>query len=424
MRSPEYKIWKAIQLDYDKLIAIEEENCGIFALSERTRQICLALLATAKWRTRYFSDSDEVIDGDILDAWTAEAEAELMCEITCCDDILAALAALEVNAANTIYNTTQIWNEANTYIEENTTINENWTYGDEDDEDRDNALCLAIELFIQMFCDACIDIINKGNIETQSKFSLFASIEGAAASITGLLAGFSIFPPALVLAAVALTAMAVITPMIANGFLDSIDAFESATAKKDVRCLIWDYLNGATPTFAQWQDAANGSLSGDSETLRLALAEALDDLELYAQFINLMAPMIGLADSYECDDCGPQGCIVTPDDTGVVPPPTVEFLGGVSWRVTAAQYPENSKWYMQMIIPCGCALQNLTQSVGTYYKTGAIQDCDENVISLPTTAAGIVTVLQAYEYDTIKIQPSSYGGHTAQYVWEFDLVSL
>lgn len=68
---------KVVEFDYDYLLALESGQCE-YCLSDRTVQLCLSLLETAAWQTRYFSDIGTEIDKDVVENWAATALRELM----------------------------------------------------------------------------------------------------------------------------------------------------------------------------------------------------------------------------------------------------------------------------------------------------------------------------------------------------------
>src|SRR3972149_7132953 len=71
------KQWTGFQLNYDALQNADECQ-EFFALSRRTRDICIALLQYAEWPTRYHSPSGAPISKDVIDNWASSALAQLM----------------------------------------------------------------------------------------------------------------------------------------------------------------------------------------------------------------------------------------------------------------------------------------------------------------------------------------------------------
>lgn len=71
------KDWKTLQFNYDDLIDTPEHSC-MYCLTDRQVKMILAQTEYIGWTTRYFSNNQNVIDQDKIDAWRAELEDALM----------------------------------------------------------------------------------------------------------------------------------------------------------------------------------------------------------------------------------------------------------------------------------------------------------------------------------------------------------
>lgn len=78
--------WKADQYDYDLLSEVDDRDCCI-CLSRRSMEMILAVSRAAHWKTRYYSETEQVIDEDAIDRWASKLEGQIVAGLgNCCGD--------------------------------------------------------------------------------------------------------------------------------------------------------------------------------------------------------------------------------------------------------------------------------------------------------------------------------------------------
>lgn len=74
---------KVVQLDYDTLAAMDNENCCV-CISRRSLTMIIEVSETYHWLTRYHSVEGAEVDEDLIDAWASELELQVMTGLTDC----------------------------------------------------------------------------------------------------------------------------------------------------------------------------------------------------------------------------------------------------------------------------------------------------------------------------------------------------
>jgi len=201
----------------------------------------------------------------------------------------------------------EINNTNDTYLGDVTNVTNNWVYGDEDDANRDAALCYAIEEFIDFVCETMLKLIGDGNVEFKDGADFFAAIEIALAGIATGLFSLGIATSWTGIGAIALAASAAITLVI--GYTKSSDApiFQDDAAKETLRCQMYLAMAGQTPTLALWQ-ASLSSVSEPStnvQHLNNVVNSFLDFEDLFIQWMIAFDDVAGLSVPVPnaCADC-------------------------------------------------------------------------------------------------------------------------
>jgi len=183
-------------------------------------------------------------------------------------------------------------------------ISDDLTYGDADDDKRDYALCLAIEIMIDALCDAEIARQDAGN-EIYENFG--DTLQGIAVVLLGLP-----IPGSRWLAMLA----ALGSWLVRTGYpifaAVNLAALSSEEARELVACTMYDALKGDTPSFSRWQaslDNPKYSPISYAAAIGYAISFALPELEIYVAFLKEWAELIpyalgGFLDTCSCPDLG------------------------------------------------------------------------------------------------------------------------
>ncbi|GAG56316.1 unnamed protein product [marine sediment metagenome] len=217
-----------------------------------------------------------------------------------------------VNAAPTEQDITNIYNDIDSINTNNTTWNGDitniapkWAYVD---ENSDNALCWAIDFYVDWICDVAIKQIQSDN---QNRRDENEWVDDVAAILAGG-----------VIASIAALATTPITlPVIAIGIITwsttrivdevwdwlasySYDRFTNMDARQAVKCWMWYAVRGETPQFEDWSHSLDDFIGdNDDETaIAGAVAEHNSDEDIYINYMLLMEELNDIADSLpECD---------------------------------------------------------------------------------------------------------------------------
>lgn len=142
----EYKRhWKGVVLDYDFLLIQDNSLEYMVCFTELELQILLALLLPAQWKTRYYSDTQE-INQDVIDTWIDGIYLELMGYCMPCGDF-----GISIDVSYAQYINTLVQN----YDGTPSSVNENAP--DDffsDGEARERALCMALEAWAKSYVSA------------------------------------------------------------------------------------------------------------------------------------------------------------------------------------------------------------------------------------------------------------------------------
>lgn len=139
--------WKAIIMNYDFLKDCDESTEIVICINEREQQMLLALIETAGWATRYYSDTQD-IDADEVLVWRDNLALKLLEQCMSCSNVY-----LMVNQTNVLY-VEMLYNR---YDGTTTSVNENCPTtnfdGDGSDERR-MALCMGLTAYVKSYIRA------------------------------------------------------------------------------------------------------------------------------------------------------------------------------------------------------------------------------------------------------------------------------
>jgi len=142
----EYKRhWKGVVLDYDYLLLQDDSIEYMVCLTELELQILLAILLPAQWKTRYYSDTQEVSQ-DVIDAWVDGIYLELMGYCMPCDNFSISIDVSYEQIIGTLINQ---------YDGTPSSVNPNAP--DDyfsDSSERERALCMALNAYVRSYVSA------------------------------------------------------------------------------------------------------------------------------------------------------------------------------------------------------------------------------------------------------------------------------
>lgn len=281
--------WKAVQFDYDYLLAFATDKC-MYCLSPVTVQLCVSMLETAGWRTRYFSPTDTPIDQDTIQGWAERAQSELMSD-NCID-----AGAINILVQTNIDATYNDWSTATTNTDINifspvTTFNTTTGETSQQDAQRAAALCYACQFYVDAACEAIKTALNE-------ELTFFNIIGAALAVVAAIAAPFTAGASLAVAAAVGSAWIflgSTVFSFINTLILNDLDA------RKEVACALLTQLTGIAPTAANFYEQAGGiaTLGTNagliSDAIALLIGETNTQQRQFNSFINILGEGYALA---------------------------------------------------------------------------------------------------------------------------------
>jgi hypothetical protein len=317
---------KAIVLDYNALQNYDDTSIIAVCLTQRKIAIIKALLMPAYWKTRW---DNLTLDQDELNQYIADIENQLSgndCEAlmiayrdnpedTCevqysIDGGLNWLTmfrkdncpqGVSETLINNWYTTqTTVNNNYTTYAGDIINIAPDWEYLD---PDQDNALCFAIQAWVDLICEIAITQIETNNqIERDNNNwidDLAPAVSGLVVSLFVALIGTVVVIPAAVIAGVTYS-----LTLLFENFLDSLigkssDAYRDTDARQTISCYMWEQIVGATPQFASWSTALSdwASFGGNEKAIAETVHVANQEVKAYIEFLLLTEDLNSIAAS-------------------------------------------------------------------------------------------------------------------------------
>lgn len=268
--------WKAVSLDYDFMLEQDDSTVFVVCLTELDRQILLAGLKSAAWKTRWFSDTREV-DSDLVEAWVSRTALLLMENCMNCSSVYLVNQNIYALYVENLY---QRYDGSTTSVNENCpTTNFD---GDGSDE-RIQALCMGLNSYVKSYVKAWLQ-------NAQIVLGL------------GTLALFLFAVPILGWVSVILIGgLAYVTQTY-------YDALSDEDAIENVICDWFDALQGVAITSSNWSSAMVG-LSYDGGTHEFLIWQILcSEVGLEKQWVSFLdalgnAWLIAAAGVQDCP-CG------------------------------------------------------------------------------------------------------------------------
>jgi len=323
------KDWKAVTLDWLALLEYDQVDTINICLTQRQVAILKALLSTAYWATRW---TNLTISADQLDDFVAQIDSQLdgndcgvcnmqfrenpadICEVQYSTDGGQTWATMfRKDTCNPVCGTqdidnsyttiTNIENDNTTWNNDITNVAPDWAYVD---TYSDNALCWAIDFYVDMICDVMIAQIKGENEKKRSDNDWLEDVEqiittgvvAAIAATTGAVA-----MPAIVVGAVAWASVQIVDSVW--DFLVTVDysAFEDEEARQVIKCIMYQAQNGETPQFPNWRDSLEfwETLDGNAKAIGKVVHLWNQEEDIYIQYMLLMEDINSIRDTLpEC----------------------------------------------------------------------------------------------------------------------------
>lgn len=351
-RNKHRRRWKAITLDYERVVAQELNDPSFHCLSATTRLILLSLIDVIKWSTRYDVPLGVTVDkGKIMD-WYELAAYELSggqmlrgngCKLesscdgvtwvtlidfgTCLTDGLVSGGMGDQTAITYETNITEVTNNYDGTLG-SIGVSDLSYDGGSGDADRDNALCSAIRSYIDAIARTWVEK-DQAN-DSRNRLIATAGIAFGAGVLALATAGVGNLIAGAVGSAIALIAV--------NIDLEDETQLYAPSTLDAVQCCMYDALTGTTPTEVSFNSAAS-ACGFDPLSYEGKLAQIVNEVsstrEAYLSFLKLWNEAVSYANSgllsNECAACNDwvhvfdfttgdlQGWVMPPGGLSVLP---------------------------------------------------------------------------------------------------------
>lgn len=281
--------WKGTLLDYDFLLDCDTVIQKYICLNERERQILLAAIAPLAWKTRYYSDTQE-IDIDTVEGWHDDLVRTLLEGCMTCGDIQV---QVDVQYQTYILSLVAIYDGTPSSVNEQCPDD---NFNGDGSSAREMALCMALNAWCKAYCNAWL-----------RKAALILGL--------GILGVFLFAIPVL-----GWVAVAVIGGL---AFVSSTyyDALEDETAIENVACCWYNELLDTAITKANWASTLAACEFDDGSNELLIQSVISSELGYDKQWVSFLD---ALGNAYPIAQAGAQDCPCTSCETEW----TQYFLGG------------------------------------------------------------------------------------------------
>lgn len=329
-RKAKAKSWKAVTLDWTALQDYDHLEQLSICLTQRQVAILKALLTPAYWSTRwtaltatqdeledFVSQIDYKLDGNDCEFTDMRFRDNPNdgCEVQYSTDAgiiwqtmfrkdncgpKPLVIDIDINYANQ----TQMNTYNTTYAGDIVNVAPQWDYTD---PDQDNALCWAIQQYVDLVCDVAIQTIESGNQDKRDANDWIKDWGEIAAGYViawaTLLSAGTVTFPALALGALTWACTALLEAALDYFILDDIDAYQDEDAKDIIKCYMYQQIQGATPQFVPWQDSLSSweSFGGNEKVIAGAVNIANQSEDVYIDWLVLTEEINEIAASLpEC----------------------------------------------------------------------------------------------------------------------------
>jgi hypothetical protein len=278
--------WKGLLFDYDYILEQDNSIVYVLCLTELERQILLSAIMPAGWKTRWYSNTQDISE-DNIDTWVSNTIYALLkgCDAVGCYEDCTAISIM-INIQNEMYINTLIQIYDGTPSSVNVNCPDDYFDADGSDE-RIMALCMALNSWVKSYVSAWLQ-----------KASIILAL-----GIVGL---FFFAVPVLGWVAVVLIG--------GLGYVTSTyyDALKDEEAIENVICDWFDALQGTAISKANWASTLSG-LTYDGGTNEYLIWQILDSETSYdkqwVSFCDALGNAWALASAgvseCPCDECEP-----------------------------------------------------------------------------------------------------------------------
>ncbi len=320
------KDWKAITFDWTDLQSYDHTiELGV-CLTQRQVAILKALLTTAYWSTRWIgltatpdeldefvSQIDYKLDGNDCEAQSMDFRdnPEDTCEVQYSTDggvIWNTMfrkdncppPASETLVTNWYVNQTSVNNHYITYAGDIVNVAPDWNYVD---PDQDNALCWAIQMWVDFICDFSISQIITNNQIERDQNNWIDDLAPAVASMVVtafvVLIGSVVVVPATLIGGVTYSLTLLFENFLDGMIGESIDAYQDVDARDTIKCYMYQQITGSTPQFAAWSDSLSTweSFGGNEKAIAEQVNISNQGENLYIEYMMLMEDINSIAAS-------------------------------------------------------------------------------------------------------------------------------
>lgn len=308
------KRWKAVTMDWTDLQSYDHSEQLAVCLTQREAAILKALLTTAYWDTRW---TNLTATADELEEFVANIDSQLdgndceVCEMQFRDNPADPCEVQYRNSATDPWITmfrkdicprpssttdiTQIYNDIDTITTNNATyagdiinIAPKWAYVDPDSS---NALCWAVGFYVDMICDFAIQQIQSENVTRRDANDwwddMAAIIAGGIIATIAVLATSPITIPVIAVSAFTWAVSAAMDALWDALVGISYTEFEDLDARDDIKCAMFQAMEGATPQYPQWRDSLNtrASFGGAQLAIANAVHSFNQDVDIYVNYM-------------------------------------------------------------------------------------------------------------------------------------------
>lgn len=318
--------WKAITIDYTALQTYDDSEQIIICLTQRQVAILKALLTTTYWLTRW---TNVAVSDDELLAYVAQLDSQLdgndcecpmlmfrdnpddPCEVQYSQDggeTWATMFRKDVCRVPSEGDVTIINNTKIIITENNDTWNgdiiniaEDWEWvGDKSN----NAICWAIDKYVDAICELAIANIQSGNDERRDNDDLWDTLRGIISTLA-IGASTVIGIPAAAVGAFAWAVVAIADALYDDWVTRTYDQFEDDDARQAIKCAMYYSLVGKTVQFEDWRDSIQ---SYDPQTANeIAIWESVSvvnsDTDVYINYLLLTEDINSISESLPTCPC-------------------------------------------------------------------------------------------------------------------------
>lgn len=315
--------WKGFQLDYDQIMAADASSY-LYCFTNRERLALLSIANVLHWKTRWKSDVG-IVDEDAIGSLASKIEEILMAnlrlrfrpdpndpcrvEYSVDDGVTWELAwdagACLSKSSGSIHITVSNYATYQTVINETTIVYDgdvtniapDWAYGGSGNAHRNNAMCYALRIYVDLICDTAI-ALNKKSIK-DDLWGIANAISDALADAAAIFYTLGeIIGEYAAIPAVALALGKVGSEVLEIWLREDWESYDDSDAREEVLCYALERMINATPAFPTWEGMLGGFTgSANAEIIAEAVEASLHDEDVFMEYMLLMSSVIGVSEA-------------------------------------------------------------------------------------------------------------------------------